>query len=61
MLFRPVSGSTAFEHVVVSALRVRQLIDGCVPRVEAGHKHTTTAQIEVNAGKVAKVPTPALP
>lgn len=61
MLFRPVANGSAFEHVVLSALRVRQLIAGCVPRVAAGHKHTTTAQLEVAAGKVTKLPMPVVP
>jgi DNA-directed RNA polymerase subunit K/omega len=48
-------GSNAFEFVVVSALRAAQLMRGCVPRVGIGYKHITTAQLEVAAGKVAKV------
>jgi DNA-directed RNA polymerase subunit K/omega len=49
-------GSNAFEFAVVSALRAAQLMKGCVPRVDVvAYKHTTTAQLEVAAGKVAKV------
>jgi DNA-directed RNA polymerase subunit K/omega len=58
---RPV-GSNAFEFVIVSALRAAQLMRGCIPRVEGSHKHTTTAQMEVASGKVARlveVPVPA--
>jgi DNA-directed RNA polymerase subunit K/omega len=51
-------GSNAFEFVVVSALRAAQLMRGCVPRVAIACKHTTTAQLEVAAGKVAKVSEP---
>jgi hypothetical protein len=28
---------------------------GCTPRVPAGYKHIVTAQLEVAAGKVAKI------
>jgi len=54
-------GSNAFEFVVVSALRAAQLMRGCVPRVAIAYKHTTTAQLEVAAGKVAKVSEPIKP
>jgi DNA-directed RNA polymerase subunit K/omega len=45
----------AFEFVVLSGLRVRQLIQGCVPRVPGEHKLIVTAQHEVLSGKVAKL------
>jgi DNA-directed RNA polymerase subunit K/omega len=45
----------SFEFVVVASLRVRQLVDGCTPRVEGEGKHTTIARREVLAGKIAKV------
>jgi DNA-directed RNA polymerase subunit K/omega len=51
---RPI-GTNAFEFVVVSALRAAQLMKGCTPRVPAGYKHIVTAQLEVAAGKVAKI------
>lgn len=57
MVSRPV-GSNAFEFVVVSALRAAQLMQGCTPRVPAAYKHSTTAQLEVAAGKVARVDEP---
>ena len=61
MVHRP-SESSAFEFVVVSGLRAAQLMRGSRPRVEGSHKVITTAQLEVAAGKVARVPllTPAL-
>jgi len=49
------NGTNAFEFVVVSALRAAQLMKGCTPRVPAGYKHIVTAQLEVAAGKVAKI------
>ena len=55
MVHRP-SGSGAFEFVVVSGLRAAQLMRGSRPRVEGSHKVITTAQLEVAAGKVARVP-----
>jgi DNA-directed RNA polymerase subunit K/omega len=48
-------GSNRFEFVVVSALRTAQLVRGCTPRVPEALKRTTTAQLEVAAGKVAKL------
>ncbi|MPY88333.1 MAG: hypothetical protein GEU99_10440 [Luteitalea sp.] len=50
----------AFEFVVLSGLRVRQLIKGCVPRVPGEHKHIVTAQREVLSGKVVKMDAPAV-
>ena len=55
MVHRP-SSSSAFEFVVVSGLRAAQLMRGSIPRVEGAHKVITTAQLEVAAGKVARVP-----
>jgi len=54
-------GTNAFEFVVVSALRAAQLMKGCTPRVPAGYKHIVTAQLEVAAGKVAKIIDPPKP
>ena len=49
--------SNAFEFVTVAALRTQQLQRGCTPRVIGGnHKRITIAQMEVVAGKVARVP-----
>jgi DNA-directed RNA polymerase subunit K/omega len=45
----------SFEFVVLASLRVRQLVDGCTPRVEGGGKKTTIAKREVLAGKVANI------
>lgn len=48
--------SNAFEFVTVAALRTQQLQRGCTPRVPGDHKKITTAQMEVVAGKVARIP-----
>lgn len=50
-MHRP-SGIGAFRFVVLASLRAAQLIRGCVPKVEGGHKKTITAQLEVSLGKV---------
>ncbi len=53
MIHRP-AGVSAFEFVVLAGLRAAQLMRGCTPRVEAGHKVMMTAQIEVASGKVTR-------
>ena len=45
----------AFQFVVLATLRAGQLIRGCQPRVEGGHKAIVTAQIEVADGKVLQL------
>ena len=45
-----------FEFARLSSLRAAQLMRGCVARVPAGHKRTTTAQHEIRAGKVIGLP-----
>jgi DNA-directed RNA polymerase subunit K/omega len=47
--------SNAYEFVVVASLRAHQLIGGCVPRVGGEHKLTVKAQMEVAAGRVARL------
>ena len=60
MVQRP-AGTNAFEFVVVSGLRAAQLMRGSVPRVEIAHKVITTAQLEVAAGLVVRIPASVLP
>jgi DNA-directed RNA polymerase subunit K/omega len=46
--------TNAFEFVIVAALRAKQLMRGCTPRLPPGnHKRTVMAQLEVLSGKVA--------
>jgi len=45
-----------FEFARLSSLRAAQLMRGCVARVPAQHKRTTTAQHEIRAGKVVGLP-----
>lgn len=59
MVQRP-SGTNPFEFVVVAGLRAAQLMKGSVPRVERAHKVITTAQLEVAAGLVSRIP-PTVP
>ncbi len=44
-----------FELAVVASLRVRQLVDGCTPRVQGDGKKAAIARREVQAGKVARI------
>lgn len=45
---------STFEFVIVTTLRTKQLMRGCVPRVPRLPKLTSTAVAEVVAGKVAR-------
>jgi hypothetical protein len=47
--------SNRFEFAVVAGLRAKQLLAGCVPRVPPADKCTSTARLEVRAGKVSRV------
>ena len=49
---------SSFEFVVLASLRVRQLVDGCTPRVLGEGKKTTIARREVKAGKVPRIDLP---
>ena len=53
MTHRP-SDISAFEFVVLAALRATQLMRGCIPRVEGAHKVITIAQLEIASGKVVR-------
>jgi hypothetical protein len=50
------SGIGAFQFVVLASLRAEQLIRGCLPRVDGGHKAIVIAQLEVSQGKVKETP-----
>jgi len=50
------AGFGSFEFVILSSLRVAQLVRGCTPRLPSTHKHVVTAQLEVAAGLVTGVP-----
>ena len=54
------AGLGSFEFVVLSSLRVAQLVRGCTCRVPSTHKHVMTAQLEVAAGLVVGLPVPAV-
>ena len=47
-----------FQFVVLSSLRAAQLLRGCVPRIDGGHKRTVTAQLEISLGMVKQDFTP---
>ena len=56
---RPVSRpKNSFEFVTIAAARARQLLQGCVPKVEGSPKPARRALQEVNAGSIAKVSAP---
>jgi len=48
--------ANSFEFVTIAAARARQLLDGCVPRVEGSPKTARRALQEVVAGQVARAP-----
>jgi RNA polymerase Rpb6 len=54
MIQRP-PGVGAFQFVVLATLRAAQLIRGCRPRVDGGHKAIVTAQFEIAEGKVTQL------
>jgi DNA-directed RNA polymerase subunit K/omega len=49
--FRP---ANSFEFVTIAALRARQLLEGCVPRVEGSAKPARRALQEVLQGAVTR-------
>ena len=44
----------SYEFVVVSSLRAKQLLAGCVPQVAGDHTAAVTAQLEVAGGHVVR-------
>ena len=58
---RPASRpKNSFEYVTIASARARQLLQGCVPKVDGSAKPARRALQEVQAGSVEKV-TPAPP
>jgi DNA-directed RNA polymerase subunit K/omega len=58
MVSRPVR-INAYEFVALAALRAKQLLAGCTPRLEGDHNAATMAQMEVAAGFVVRAEEPA--
>jgi DNA-directed RNA polymerase subunit K/omega len=56
MVTRPLH-LNAYEFVVVCALRAKQLLTGCTPRLAGDHNAATMAQMEVAAGCILRVET----
>jgi DNA-directed RNA polymerase subunit K/omega len=48
----------AFELVTIAAARAKQLLSGCLPKVDGSPKPARRALQEVNAGVVGALPTP---
>jgi DNA-directed RNA polymerase subunit K/omega len=53
MVSRPASYNS-YEFVVVSSLRAKQLLAGCVAHVEGEHNAAIKAQMEVAGGSIAR-------
>jgi DNA-directed RNA polymerase subunit K/omega len=60
VVHRP-ADTNPFEFIVVASLRAAQLMRGCTPLVEPASRIITTAQLEVAAGKIARIPPVVLP
>jgi hypothetical protein len=56
MLMQRPPGVGTFEFVILASLRAAQLMRGCRPKIDAVHKNTVTAQLEVSQGKVSAQP-----
>jgi DNA-directed RNA polymerase subunit K/omega len=56
---RPTSRpKNSFEYVTIASARARQLLQGCVPKVEGSPKPARRALQEVQSGAVEKLPAP---
>jgi DNA-directed RNA polymerase subunit K/omega len=53
MVMRP-DHLSAYEFVVICALRAKQLLTGCTPRLAGDHNAPTMAQMEVAAGCILR-------
>lgn len=54
---RPTSRpKNAFEMVIVASARAKQLLNGCVPKVEGSPKIARRALQEVSRGAIERVP-----
>jgi DNA-directed RNA polymerase subunit K/omega len=51
----PTRPKNAFELVTVAAARAKQLLNGCVPKVDGSAKPARRALQEVSAGSIAAV------
>jgi DNA-directed RNA polymerase subunit K/omega len=49
----------SFEFVTVAAARARQLLQGCVPKIEGSPKPARRALQEVSSGAVSKSASPS--
>ena len=55
----PTRPNNSFEFVTVAAARARQLLEGCVPKVDGSPKPARRAVEEVAKGAVNRVPAEA--
>jgi len=49
------ANTNAYEFVIISALRAKQLLAGSVPRLQGDHRAATMAQMEVAEGCITRV------
>ena len=47
--------ANSFEYVTIAAARARQLLQGCIPKVEGSPKPARRALQEVSTGAIARV------
>jgi DNA-directed RNA polymerase subunit K/omega len=52
----PTRPKNAFELVTVAAARAKQLLNGCLPKVDGSAKPARRALQEVNSGQIGAVP-----
>lgn len=52
--------ANSFEFVTIAALRARQLLQGCIPKVEGSPKPARRALQEVSTGAVARAEQPTV-
>jgi DNA-directed RNA polymerase subunit K/omega len=54
----PTRPHNSFEFVTIAAARARQLLEGCLPKVEGSAKPARRAVEEVAQGAITRVPEP---
>ena len=54
----PTRPKNAFELVTVAAARAKQLLNGCLPKVDGSAKPARRALQEVNTGLIGAIPKP---
>lgn len=56
---RPTSRpANSFEFVTIASIRARQLLEGCVPKIDGSPKPARRALQEVSGGLIERIDTP---